>query len=69
MTDSNDDLKDQNFINLVDFYRDELMLVLKGRKVSKIFSSNERTKLRDAKILSFMNGSYFLSQNVKDMLK
>ena len=69
MTDSNDDLKDQNFINLVDFYRDELMLVLKGRKVSKVFSSNERTKLRDVGILSFMNGSYYLSQAVKEVLQ
>ena len=69
MTFNDDVLNEQSFTNLVDFYRDELMLVLRGRKVSKVFSSKERIKLRDAKILSFVNGSYYLSQAVKKVLQ
>ena len=69
MISDNDELHKQSFSNLIDFYRDELILVLNGRKVTKVFNSNERVKLRDAKILSFINGSYYLSQNVKEILQ
>ena len=65
----NDVLQEQNFVNLVEFYRDELMLVLKGGFVVKVFSERECVKLRNVEILSYRNGLWFLTQTVKDILK
>ena len=61
-------LDEISFKNLVEFYREELLHVLNGVKVTKIFNTNERNKLRNAKILSYKNRMWFLSDIVKELL-
>ena len=61
-------LDEISFKNLVEFYREELLHVLNGVKVTKIFDTNKRNKLRNAQILTYKNRMWFLSDKVKKLL-
>lgn len=53
---------------LIRFYEYSLRLVAGGASASKIFSENERNKLRNAGILRYMNLQWVISDEAKKHL-
>ena len=63
-----DHLDEISYMNLTDYYEEELRKVLNGAKVTEVFNRRERNNLRGAGILSLKNGDWFLTSKAKDMI-
>jgi hypothetical protein len=63
-----DHLDELSYINLTDYYEEELRQVLNGAKVTEVFNRRERNNLRSAGILSLKNGDWFLTSKAKEMI-
>jgi hypothetical protein len=64
-----DSLEEQNLTNLIEFYEEELRLVLEGASVNEIFVDSVRKKLRNKGILGFGHNSWFLTEKAKEILR
>ena len=58
----------RNFENLIYIHREDLKKILRGYDVNKIFTTNERNKLRDNNILKNKNGKLYLTEKALEVL-
>jgi hypothetical protein len=63
-----DSLEEQSINNLIEFYEEELLLILMGESIDEIFNLSERKKLRSKGILRFSHPEWFLTEKVKKIL-
>ena len=62
--------EEQSFKNLCEFYREELIAIMKGKKVSEIFTVNKRTRLGKLGVLTTLRSHEpKVSQRAKKVLK
>ena len=61
-------LEEDSFENLVTFYKDELMKVLNGFEVTRVFTEGERNKLRNVVILTYFNKTWAISERAQALL-
>jgi hypothetical protein len=62
-------LEDQNIVNLIEFYSEELGLLHEGVSVDEIFDKARLRKLRKRGIIGYSNYHWFLTEKVKDILR
>ena len=63
------DLKERSYENLVKFYREELRLIARGERATKVFSSYERGHLLHNGVLKYGNLHWFVSERAKKYLE
>lgn len=68
MSVDNFDFETRNFENLVYIHREDLKKILRGYDPNKIFTTNERNKLRDNNILKNRNGRLYITEKAVEVL-
>ena len=63
-----DSLVEQNIANLIEFYKEELRLVLEGSSIKEVFNDSERKKLRSKGILRFNVSNWYVTAQAKEIL-
>jgi hypothetical protein len=62
-------LEEKNLENLIQFYKDELRRVLQGENPMDVFTQYERGKLRDARILRYINTTWTVAYKAMKYLR
>ena len=62
-------LEEQNLVNMILFHEEKLRRIMSGTSAVKMFSTEERRKLRRHGILTFRNKTWGLSEKAREIIE